>query len=77
MVTSGANCRWLKNAIGGPVTRNGIYATERAGIVTALLEKGIIISPLSPIKTFLPLISTADPEKGSDVCYQSVLRIVA
>ena len=32
---------------------------------------------LSPIKTFFSLISTADPENGSDVCYRSVLRIVA
>ena len=44
MVTSGANCRRPRNAIGGPVACNGIYATESAGIVTALFEKGIIIS---------------------------------
>ena len=45
MVTSGANCRRPRNAIDGPVARNDIYATERAAIVTALFEKGIIVSP--------------------------------
>ena len=45
MVTSGTNCRRSRNAIGEPVAHNGIYAMERAGIVTALFEKGIIISP--------------------------------